>query len=123
MGWVFVLGTVACALLGMAASSLARTAQAASAVIIVPFLLLQFTSGVFVPEHALPEWIFNGAALFPLLWMAQGLRAGFFPDEMAAVEVSGSWDLPLIALALGIWCVVGLAVTLATFRWKTRKDG
>lgn len=123
VGWVFVLGTVACALLGLAASSLARTAQAASAVIIVPFLLLQFTSGIFVPVPALPEWVFNGAALFPLLWMAQGLRAGFFPDEMASMEVSGSWDLPLVALVLGTWCVVGLVVTLATFRWKTRKDG
>ena len=123
VGWVFALGTIGCALLGTAVSSLARTAQAASAVIIVPFLLLQFTSGIFVPVYLLPEWIFNGAALFPLLWMAQGLRAGFFPDEMAALEASGSWDLHLVALALGAWCVVGLVLTLATFRWKTRKDG
>ncbi|GHD33545.1 ABC transporter permease [Nocardiopsis kunsanensis] len=123
VGWVFVLGTIGCALLGTAVSSLARTAQAASAVIIVPFLLLQFTSGIFVPVYLLPEWVFNGAALFPLLWMAQGLRAGFFPDGMAALEASGSWDLHLVALALGAWCVVGLVLTLATFRWKTRKDG
>lgn len=123
IGWVFVLGTIGCALLGTAVSSLARTAQAASAVIIVPFLVLQFTSGIFVPVYLLPEWVFNGAAVFPLLWMAQGLRAGFFPDEMAELEASGSWDLHLVALVLGAWCVVGLVLTLATFRWKTRKDG
>lgn len=123
IAWVFVLGTVACSLLGIAVSSLARTTQAASAVVTFPFLILQFVSGIFVPVTALPEWLLNLAALFPLLWMAQGMRAGFFPDAMAAFEPSGSWDLPMVALALGIWCVVGLAVTLTTFRWKTRKDG
>lgn len=123
IAWVFVLGTVACSLLGIAVSSLARTPQAASAVVTFPFLILQFISGIFVPVMALPEWLLNLAALFPLLWMAQGMRAGFFPDAMAELEPSGSWELSTVAPALGIWCVVGLAVTLTTFRWKTRKDG
>lgn len=121
--WVFALGTVGCALLGIAVSSLARSAQAASAVVVVPFLVLQFTSGIFVPVMALPDWVLTGASLFPLLWMAQGMRAGFFPDAMAEMERNGAWDLHMVAIALGAWCVVGLVVTLATFRWKTRKDG
>ncbi|GAB3707200.1 ABC transporter permease [Nocardiopsis oceani] len=123
IAWVLVLGTIGCSLLGIAVSSLARTAQAASAVVVVPFLVLQFTSGIFVPISVLPEWVLNGASLFPLLWMAQGMRAGFFPEEMAQFEPSGAWDLHLVALALGAWCVVGLVLTLLTFRWKTRKDG
>lgn len=123
VAWVLLLGTVGCSLLGVAISSLARSTQAASAVVIVPFLVLQFTSGVFVPVAVLPDWVLNGASLFPLLWMAQGMRAAFFPDEMAALERSGAWDLPAVALVLGAWCVVGLALTLLTFRWKTRKDG
>ncbi|MFD3684964.1 ABC transporter permease [Nocardiopsis sp. NPDC058631] len=123
LAWVLLLGTVSCSLLGIAVSSLARSAQAASGVVVVPFLVLQFTSGVFVPVVALPDWVVTAAGLFPLLWMAQGMRAGFFPDEMAALETGGSWDLPQVALALGAWCVVGLALTLVTFRWKTRKDG
>ncbi|MEU0237048.1 ABC transporter permease [Nocardiopsis sp. NPDC006198] len=123
LAWVLLLGTVSCALLGIAVSSLARSAQAASAVVVVPFLVLQFTSGVFVPVAALPDWVVDAAGLFPLLWMAQGMRAGFFPEEMAALEPGGSWDLPQVALALGTWCVVGLVLTLVTFRWKTRRDG
>ncbi|MBQ1081717.1 MULTISPECIES: ABC transporter permease [unclassified Nocardiopsis] len=123
IAWVFVLGTVGCSLLGIAMSSLARTAQTASAVVVIPFLLLQFTSGIFVPVHLMPDWILTGAALFPLLWMAQGMRAAFFPDEMAVMEMSGAWDLHMVALVLGGWCVVGLVLTLLTFRWKTRKDG
>ncbi len=123
VGWVLLLGTIGCSLLGIAISSLARTAQAASAVVVVPFLILQFTSGIFVPVMVLPDWVLNFASLFPLLWMAQGMRAGFFPDEMATLEQSGAWDLHMVALALGAWCVVGLVLTLLTFRWKTRKDG
>ena len=123
LAWVLLLGTVSCALLGIAVSSLARSSQAASGVVVVPFLVLQFTSGVFVPVVVLPDWVVTAAGLFPLLWMAQGMRAGFFPDEMAALEAGGSWDLPQVALALGTWCVVGLVLTLVTFRWKTRKDG
>lgn len=123
IAWVFLLGTIGCSLLGIAVSSLARSVQAVSAVVVVPFLVLQFTSGIFVPVVALPDWILAGASLFPLLWMAQGMRAGFFPDVMAEFERSGAWDLHLVALVLGGWCVVGLVLTLATFRWKTRKDG
>ena len=123
IAWVFALGTVGCSLLGIAISSLARSVQAASTVVVIPFLLLQFTSGIFVPVMALPDWVLNGASLFPLLWMAQGMRTAFFPDEMAALEPSGAWDPHMVALALGAWCVVGLVLTLLTFRWKSRKDG
>jgi ABC-2 type transport system permease protein len=123
LGWVFVLGTVSCSLLGIAVSSLARNVRSASGIVVVPFLVLQFISGIFVPVVALPDWVLDAAALFPLMWMAQGLRAAFFPAEMAALEPGGSWDLSGVALALGVWCVVGLALVLLTFRWKTRKDG
>jgi hypothetical protein len=123
VAWVLVLGTIACSLLGIAVSSLARTPQAASTIVVVPFLALQFTSGVFVPVAVLPDGVLAVASLFPLLWMAQGMRAAFYPDGMAAFEPSGAWDLHLVALALGAWCVVGLVLVLLTFRWRTRKDG
>ncbi|MFE6389638.1 ABC transporter permease [Nocardiopsis dassonvillei] len=123
LAWVLVLGTVSCSLLGIAVSSLARNVRSASGIVVVPFLILQFISGIFVPVVALPDWVLDAAALFPLMWMAQGLRAAFFPAEMAALEPGGSWDLSGVALALGVWCVVGLALVLLTFRWKTRKDG
>ncbi|WP_017570770.1 ABC transporter permease [Nocardiopsis halotolerans] len=123
LAWVFALGTVACSLLGIAVSSLARSVRSASGVVVLPFLVLQFVSGIFVPVAALPDRVLDAASLFPLLWMAQGLRAAFLPAGMAALEHGGSWDLPSVALALGAWCVVGLALVPLTFRWRTRKDG
>ncbi|NYH53786.1 ABC-2 type transport system permease protein [Nocardiopsis arvandica] len=123
LAWVFVLGTVSCSLLGIAVSSLVRDSRSASGVVVVPFLVLQFTSGVFVPVAVLPEWVLGAASLFPLLWMAQGLRAAFLPAGTAASDPGGAWDPPSVALALGVWCVVGLALVLLTFRWKAREDG
>ena len=52
--WVFVLGSAACALLGIAASSVPRSAASAMPVITLPFLVLQFISGVYIPFSASP---------------------------------------------------------------------
>ena len=52
--WVFVLGTAACSLLGVAASSVPRSAASATPVITLPFTVLQFISGVYVPFTAEP---------------------------------------------------------------------
>ncbi|MBB4933408.1 ABC-2 type transport system permease protein [Lipingzhangella halophila] len=121
--WVLVLGTVPCAFLGIAISSAARSVQAASGIVVVPFLVLQFLSGIFLPAAILPEGALTAASLFPLKWMAQGMRAAFYPEAAAVMEPSGGFDLHLVAGALGAWCVVGLVLCLLTFRWKTAKDG
>jgi ABC-2 type transport system permease protein len=61
--------------------------------------------------------------VFPLKWMAQGMRSVFLPDVFAAQERSGSWQHGEAAIVLGIWCVVGLLIGLRTFRWRSREDG
>jgi ABC-2 type transport system permease protein len=55
--------------------------------------------------------------------MCQGMRSVFLPDEFAANEPAGSWELGRIALVLSAWCVIGLAGCLLTFRWTTKRDG
>ena len=62
------------------------------------------------------------AAVFPLKWMAQGMRSVFLPDSMASVEVSGSWQHGLTALILVAWTIAGLVLCLQTFRWRRRDD-
>ena len=86
-------------------------------------LVLQFTSGVFFQFSALPPWMQQFAALFPLKWMTQGLRSVFLPESFAAQEVAHSYELPRVALVLGAWCVGGLILCLLTFRWTTKRDG
>ena len=49
--WVFVLGSAACALTGIAASSVPRSAASAMPVITLPFTVLQFISGAVSYTH------------------------------------------------------------------------
>ena len=120
--WISVLGLISCTLLGIAFSSVPRSGRSASALVTPIVLVLQFTSGVFFVFSQLPGWMQGFASLFPLKWLTQGMRSVFLPDTFAAEEVSGGWDLPLVALALGIWCVAGAVLVLTTFRWQRRGE-
>jgi ABC-2 type transport system permease protein len=121
--WVAVLGTTACTLCGIAFSSLARTGRSAPAVVTPVALVLQFISGVFFVFTELPTWMQQVAAIFPLKWMCQGLRAVFLPESFGTQEPGGSFELGRVAVVLGLWCVGGLVLCLTTFRWTTERDG
>lgn len=120
-GWVSLLGIAACTLCGVAFSSLPRSGRAAPAIVTPVALVLQFISGVFFPFTQLPGWMQTVAAVFPLKWMCQGMRAVFLPDSFVAQEPAGSWELGRVALVLAAWCVAGLVLCVLTFRW-TRDD-
>lgn len=119
--WVFLLGVITSCVLGIALSALPRSGKSATAVVIPIVLLLQFVSGVYLQFSMLPEWLQNVASVFPLKWMAQGMRAVFLPESFAALEQTGDWNLPWVTIVMGIWFVVGLLLCRMTFRW-IRKD-
>jgi ABC-2 type transport system permease protein len=121
--WIFVLGITACALLGIAISSVPSSANSASSVVVLPFLVLQFISGVYIAIGTIPDWMLTIGALFPLKWMCQGLRGVFLPESAQVLEQAGSWELGRVALVLAAWCVGGLVLCLLTFRWKDRRTG
>jgi ABC-2 type transport system permease protein len=62
------------------------------------------------------------ASFFPLKWTAQGMRSVFLPDGMMSMEGAETWEHAMTAVALGGWCVAGLMLCLATFRWSNRDD-
>ncbi|MEU5978025.1 ABC transporter permease [Streptomyces sp. NPDC047315] len=121
-GWIFVLGLTSCTLLGIAISSVPKSAQSASSVVTLPFQVLQFISGVYIVITSLSDWMLNVAALFPLKWMVQGLRGVFLPESARVLERGGSSEFGTVALVLGAWCIGGLVLCLLTFRWKSN-DG
>lgn len=118
--WLFVLGIATMSLLGIALAAVPRSSRSAIAVVLPPVLILQFISGVYLQFTMLPEWLQNIASIFPLKWLAQGMRSVFLPEHFAAAEPSGGWDLGLVALNLGVWLVIGLVLSLLTFRWQRR---
>ena len=120
-GWVFLFGVTTSAVLGIALSGLPRSGKSAVAVIIPITLVLQFISGVYLSFTNLPEWLQNVASVFPLKWLAQGMRSVFLPSTFEAAEAGGDWNLAGVAIVTGIWLVAGLIAARLTFRW-IRKD-
>jgi ABC-2 type transport system permease protein len=120
--WVYVLGIVACTLLGLAYSSVVPAASA-GAMVFLPVITLQFISGVFIPFNQLPDVLQKIAAVFPLKWLCQGMRSVFLPDAFQQYEPGLSWAHGRVALVLAGYGVLGLALCLTTFRWKGRDDG
>jgi ABC-2 type transport system permease protein len=121
--WVFALGTAAGAICGVAFSSLPGSGRSASAVVTPVVIVLQFISGVFFVYSTLPTWMQQVASLFPLKWMAQGMRSVFLPDWASALEPAGTWEHGMISAVLVLYLVLGLVVGVRTFRWRRRDDG
>jgi ABC-2 type transport system permease protein len=121
-GWVYLLGIATSAVLGIALSRIPRSGKSATAVIVPMVIILQFISGVYLQFSTLPVWLQNVASIFPLKWMAQGMRSVFLPANFATVEQGGVWNLSGIVIVLAIWLVVGLVASRLTFRW-IRKNG
>jgi ABC-2 type transport system permease protein len=119
-GWVFLLGSATCALLGIAVGSLAASTRSSFALLNLPYLVLSFISGVYFVFSRLPAGLQHIAALFPLKWICQGLRSVFLPDRLLAAEPAHSWEHGRIALVLVAWLVVSLVVCVRIFRWRSQ---
>lgn len=120
--WLFLLSIVMATVLGIGISGIPRSGRSASAVIVPILLVLQFVSGVYFTFTDLPGWLQTVAGIFPVRWVAQGMRSVFLPEHFAAVEQGGDWALGTTALVLVAWTVVGLVAARLTFRW-VQKDG
>ena len=115
--WVILLGVPAGCVLGIAITTIIPSANAAPAILQAPFIILQFISGVFFTLASLPSWLQWVAGIFPLRWIAQGLRSVFLPDPYRYAEPGMSWQLEIAAIVLAVWIVAGLGVAVLTFKW------
>lgn len=88
----------------------------------LPAMALLVTSGTMFPISRLPHLVQQIASLFPLKWMAQGLRSALLPDSALAAEPTGSWELPMVALVLTLWTIVGFLLAVPLLRRTTRRE-
>ena len=116
--WLVILGSACSTVLGIAFSVVPKSGRGASAVVSPIVIILQFFSGVFFVFTSLPVWMQQFAALFPLKWLTQGMRSVFLPADFASQEVAGDWELGKTALILVIWLVLGLIISIKTFKWS-----
>jgi ABC-2 type transport system permease protein len=134
-----IVGIVVFSVLGIAYTVLIPNADSAPAVVQLPFLVLQFISGIYFSLHASPKFLQWTASLFPLRWLVEGIRAGYLGldfvhvDQMPDPDGSGTVYVPhevhglhaissqwLGLLVLGIWLVIGLWAARTRFRWEKR---
>jgi ABC-2 type transport system permease protein len=122
LGWVLVLGSVTCSVLGLAVGCAVASTRSAFAAVNLPYLVLSFISGVYFVFARLPAGLQHIAAIFPLKWICQGLRSAFLPDRLLSAEPAHSWQHGRIALVLGAWLAASLVVCVRTFRWQRLGD-
>lgn len=118
-GTMLIGGAAAGCLLGLAYTRLIPNANSAAAIIQPPFLILQFISGVYFRYKDLPDGLQMIGSIFPLRWIAQGLRYAFLPDWLVADEygsTTGGWEWPVVVLLL--WLVASFVLAKLFFRWN-----
>ena len=116
--WLVILGSACSTVLGIAFSVVPKNGRGASAVVSPIVIILQFFSGVFFVFTSLPTWMQQFAAIFPLKWLTQGMRSVFLPADFATQEVAKNWEVGKTAIILTIWLVVGLILSIKTFKWN-----
>lgn len=108
-------------LLGLAFSRVISNPRAGSAVTAPPVLLLQFISGVYIYFDAIPDWLQSVASVFPLRWVALGLRQALLPHDFQAAEPGGSWQTGMMFSMLGLWLLAASVLAGLLFRWRVRE--
>ncbi|MET9718942.1 ABC transporter permease [Streptomyces rochei] len=120
--WVTALGLLAVVPLGAAIGAVLPNPREALALIMLPVMALLIMSGTVFPITALPVPVQQVASVFPLKWMAQGLRSALLPDAARAAEPAGSWELPMVALVLTAWAVLGFLLAVPLLRRAARRE-
>ncbi|WP_221359650.1 ABC transporter permease [Streptomyces beigongshangae] len=122
LAWVTTLGLLAVVPLGAAVGAVLPNPREALALIMLPTMGLLFISGTMIPITSMSVPVQQVAAVFPLKWMAQGLRSALLPDTARTAEVAGSWELPMVALVLTAWAVLGFLLAVPLLRRAARRE-
>ncbi|MGH3023458.1 MAG: ABC transporter permease [Gaiellaceae bacterium] len=107
-----LLGAAAFAALGIAVTTLVRTAEGSSAVVNAIYLPMAFISGVFFSREDMPAFLEAISDVLPLTHLLALIRAAFVPDENFA---------PSSVAAVVVWGLLGLVVAVRMFRWEPRE--
>lgn len=106
-----IVGTLAFCCLGFALASVIRNQDSAQPITQAAVLPLYFISGVFIAVPALPPWLVDVAAFFPVRHLAAALLTAYNPHTSGAGFAGG--DLLVVVL----WGAAGLAIALWRFSW------
>lgn len=107
-----LLGAASFAALGIAVTTIVRTAEGSSAVVNAIFLPMAFISGVFFSTAEMPAFLEAISEVLPLTYFLDLIHAAFVPGEDFA---------PSAVAAVVVWGLFGLVVAVRGFRWEPRE--
>jgi ABC-2 type transport system permease protein len=106
-----LLGAVAFAALGLAMTTVVRSAEGASATVNAVYLPTVFICGAFFSPHSFPEFLRAIAAVLPLTYFIRLTR-----DVM--LHGHQFWDNWADVAVIAAWGAAGAIVALLRFRWE-----
>jgi ABC-2 type transport system permease protein len=107
-----VLGVVAFCSLGLAVTSVIKSADAAATIAPMSAVILSFISGVFFPVQELPTWLVDIGLVFPLAHLADGLQSVYNPSTTGTALSASN-----VAILAG-WGLAGVLVAARSFKWE-----
>jgi ABC-2 type transport system permease protein len=145
-------GTAVCSMAGVAITAFIANADSAPAVVNLPFLALQFVSGIFFTFQDIPAPLRYVGDVFPLRWLVEALRASYLGfdyihtrvlpvtqlastdgvtlhnitvNRPAPVAVHGLEALTSMGIAYAVmaaWFAACTIIAIWRFRWEPRPD-
>lgn len=110
--FAILTGAAAFAALGIAITTVVRTAEGSSAVVNAVYLPMAFISGVFFSTEEMPAFLEAISEILPLTYFLDLIRATFVPRESFAASA---------VAAVVVWGVLGIVVAVRMFRWEPRE--
>ena len=108
------VGAACFSALGIAVTSIIPNADASPAVVNATILPLLFISDVFIPLNKAPKYLTTFSNLFPVKHFSHGLLVADSPCP------KGSGFVAHDLIAMGIWLVAGVLLSVRYFSWEPR---
>jgi ABC-2 type transport system permease protein len=111
---VLALGAASFAALGLAITTVVRTADGSSAVVNAIYLPMAFISGAFFSPQDMPRFLEVIAEALPLTYLLRLIRSTFIEGDVLSSS-------PGAIAAVAVWGLAGLVVAMRMFRWEPRE--
>jgi len=108
------MGAAAFAALGLAITTVVRTAEGSSAVVNAVYLPMAFISGSFFSPRDMPRFLEVVSEALPLTYLLRLIRSTFIEGKLLTSS-------PGAIAAVLVWGLFGLAVAMRMFRWEPRE--
>ena len=113
-GTTLLLGAAAFTALGLALTSVIKSAEGSSAVVNAIYLPISFLSGAFFSPHSFPAALKAIADALPLVYVIRLVRDIALRDQQI-------WNRPGDVAVIAAWGLVGAIVAARRFRWEPQE--